>query len=153
VVRIDLAAGGADLTTVDNRISPDSEPEDLLAALATYAALLVAVVETSPPTRRGFHPYGPADPSGFAAMGCDEILVHTDDALRGLGRSATPPAALCALTLRRLFPWVPEGDDPWLELRWANGRIDRPGRPRLRGWSWHCKPLRQWDGTDPTAPG
>jgi hypothetical protein len=70
VVRIDLAAGGADLTTVDNRISPDSEPEDLLAALATYAALLVAVVETSPPTRRGFHPYGPADPSGFARSWC-----------------------------------------------------------------------------------
>jgi Mycothiol maleylpyruvate isomerase N-terminal domain len=146
---IDLAAGGTDLTLVDT-IKPGSAPEDLLATLDTYATLLAAVVETSPSTRRGFHPYGPADPGGFAAMGCDEILVHTDDVLRGLGQVADPPADLCAVTLRRLFPWAPDGADPWPDLLWANGRIDRPGRPRLRRWIWHCKPLSQWDGSQPT---
>lgn len=95
---------------------------------------------------------GMADPSGFAAMACDEMLIHTDDAARGLDVSFDPPHELAEPVLRRLFPWVSEVTDPWQQLRWANGRIELDGRPRLTDWAWHCAPLDEWDGTMPRRP-
>lgn len=83
----------------------------------------------NPPHARGFHPMGAADPSGFAAMACDEILVHTHDAGTGLEADFRPSAALAARVLTRLFPWHEPGDDPWTTLLWANGRLDLPGAP------------------------
>jgi hypothetical protein len=94
---------------------------------------------------------GVADPSGFTAMACDEMLIHTDDAARGLDRTFSPPAELTEPVLRRLFPWVDVGPDPWAQLRWANGRIPFDGRPRLERWRWHCAPLHEWDGTMPPS--
>jgi hypothetical protein len=49
-------------------------------------------------------------------MACDELLIHTDDAGRGLGLVLTPDAALCARVLAHLFPEAP-GD-----VRGALGR-------------------------------
>jgi hypothetical protein len=98
---------------------------------------------------------GMADPSGFAAMACDEMLIHTDDAARGLGLAFSPRHDLAELVLRRLFPWVPVDADPWPLLRWANGRIALGGRARLEGWVWHCAPLDEWNGEPPAnlVPG
>ena len=50
--------------------------------------------------------------------------------------------------LARLFPWHTVGpeDDPWELLRWANGRIELPGRIRQDVWRWQCAPLSEWDG-------
>ena len=141
---IDLAAGGPDLPTVEHRVKAvDVTPADLVATLETYARVVAAVVDASPPTRRGFHPFGPADPAGFAAMACDEMLVHTQDAGRGLRADPpfTPPAALSELVLGRLFPGTAGDDDPWTLLLWANGRIALPGRPRREpGWRWQSSP-------------
>jgi hypothetical protein len=86
--------------------------------------------------------------SGFAAMACDELLVHTDDAARGLGVPFTPPDGLVLATLTRLFPWAP-GTDPWPALLWCNGRVALPGLPRQSRWAWHCAPLEEWDGLNP----
>jgi hypothetical protein len=93
---------------------------------------------------------GSPDPSGFAAMACDELLVHADDAARGLGLAFRPDADLAARVLARLFPWHIAGDDPWRTLLWANGRIDLPGQPTQKGWRWHCAPLAEWDGAPPS---
>ncbi len=148
---IDLSAGATELTTVEQRVKPDGEPAALVSTLTTCASMVVSVLRSVPPTQRGYHPFGVADPSGFAAMACDELLIHTDDALRGLGHVVAPPEDLCALTVRRLFPWVPDVGDPWVELRWANGRIDLPDRPSSNMWQWHCAPLAEWDGINPNA--
>jgi hypothetical protein len=148
---IDLAAAGKDLDPVEHRVKPDSQPGDILDTMETYARLVAWVVDTSPPETRGFHPWGMADPSGFAAMACDELLVHTDDAARGLGLGFEPDRDRVARVLRRLFPWAPTDGDPWASLRWANGRIELHGRPRLQGWSWHCAPLDEWDGRPRTG--
>ena len=59
---------------------------DLLASLKISAAILARVIEAQTPSARGFHPAGMADPSGFAGMACDEILVHTADIAAGLDR-------------------------------------------------------------------
>ena len=146
---IDLSAGGQDLQAVEHRVKPDRPPSELVATLDTYAAIVETIVRAAPPDARGFHPMGTADPSGFAAMACDEMLVHTDDAARGLGRRFVPPAELAEAVLRRLFPWVDVEDDPWQLVLWANGRIELDRRPRLTGWRWHCAPLDEWDGTVP----
>jgi hypothetical protein len=109
------------------------------------------VVDATPPGTRGWHPFGLADASGFAAMACDELLVHSDDAARGLGVPFAPPDELAEATLRRLFPWAPDGVEPWPGLRWANGRADLPGQPRQVDWRWHCAPLEEWDGLNPAG--
>jgi uncharacterized protein (TIGR03083 family) len=145
----DLAAGPRELSAMDLRVRPETPPPDLVAALCSYATVLARVIDGAPPGARGWHPYGLADASGFAAMACDELLVHTSDAARGLGLPFTPSAELAGATLRRLFPWAPTGADPWHALLWANDRVDLPGQERQTGWRWHCAPLAEWDGSNP----
>ena len=89
-----------------------------------------------------------AGADGFLAMGCDEILVHGWDAVRGFGGKFAVPEDLARPVLRRLFPWAPTDAPPWPALLWANGRVDLPGQPRQGpDWLWHCAPLEEWDGT------
>jgi len=158
---IDLAAGGKDLEPVEFRVRTNGPAVDVLDTFVAHAEVLAAVVETSPDSARGFHPMGTADPSGFAAMACDEMLIHTYDASLGLGVPFVPDVGVVEAVLGRLFPWVEvevgprdsaamPGPDSWQQLLWANGRIDLDGSPRLSGWAWHCSPLSEWDGTIPS---
>jgi hypothetical protein len=86
--------------------------ETILRTVGAFATVLARVVDAIPPGARGWHPMGQADASGFAAMACDELLVHSDDAARGLGVPFAPPDGLVRATLTRLFPWAPDAD-PW----------------------------------------
>ncbi|MCB0990657.1 MAG: hypothetical protein R2770_17830 [Acidimicrobiales bacterium] len=148
---IDLAAGGKDLEPVEHRVKYDVANEALIDTMEAYAAVVASVIGSSSDETRGFHPMGAADRSGFAAMTCDELLIHTDDAARGLGLSFRPGDDVSIAVLARLFPWLDDvDDDPWELLRWANGRIDLGDRKRLDDWAWHCAPLSEWDGTIPT---
>jgi hypothetical protein len=144
---IDLSAAGNDLQAVEQRVKTNGTPADVVDTLRAYADVVAAVIDSAPTTARGFHPMGSADPSGFAAMACDEMLIHTDDAARGLGVEFEPASDLVEPVLRRLFPWVTDITDPWAQLRWANGRIALAEQARLEGWAWHCAPLADWDGT------
>jgi uncharacterized protein (TIGR03083 family) len=140
----DLSAGEREVSTMELRIKPESAPAALIATLVTASRIVAQVIAAAPPTARGFHPLGQADPSGFAAMACDELLIHTNDAARGLGRRFTPDPTLCAHVLARLFPEAPTDVASWDGLRWANGRIALPGRPRLTKWRWYCAPPNTW---------
>lgn len=115
-------------------------PAGLLQVLEASGALLVAMARTTPPTVRSYHGFGVSDPEGFTAMGVVETLVHTHDLAQGLGLGFTPPDALCARVLARLFPDAPGGTDPWATLLWATGRGELPGRERLTGWRWYGAP-------------
>jgi hypothetical protein len=147
---VDLWSGRAN-AAFEVKVLPDASNESLLTSLLAASRALAAGVDAAPPDTRGFHPFGSPDPAGFAAMGCDELLVHGDDAARGLGVPFTPDALIAEAVLARLFPWHPVGpdDDPWELLLWANGRVDVGGRAHQSRWRWHCAPLSEWDGTGP----
>ncbi len=146
---LDLWGGAADDAAFDLKVRTDAANAALVVSLSSAAKVCAASVDAAPVGIRGFHPAGAADAAGFAAMACDELLIHTDDAARGLGLRFAPDPALAGRVLARLFPWHQPGDDPWRALLWANGRIDLPGRPSQAGWVWHCAPLEDWDGRPP----
>lgn len=129
--------------------TPTSMPvADLVDILRSAAAVLGAVVRGADLSDRAWHSFGIADRSGFAAMGCDEILVHGYDLAQGLGFDFSPPPQAVERTVRRIFPWAPGSDeaDPWDALLWANGRIPLGDRPPETKWLWHCAPLADWNG-------
>lgn len=127
---------------------PSASPAHLLATVAAAAAVLSEVARAAPPDTRAFHPAGMADVSGWIGMGCEEILLHTDDIAQGLGLPYRAPNDLAARVLARLFPWAPADVDPWDSLRWAAGRAALPDRERLGpDWYWHAPPLAEWDRT------
>jgi hypothetical protein len=149
---LDLWGGPGDDAAFDLTVQADAANAALLVSLRSAAQVCAASVDAAPAGTRGFHPAGAADPEGFAAMACDELLIHTDDAGRGLGLRFAPDPGLAGGVLARLFPWHDLGDDAWQTLLWANGRIDLPGRERQAGWRWHCAPLADWDGLPPARP-
>jgi uncharacterized protein (TIGR03083 family) len=149
---LDLWGGPSDDAAFDLQVRRDASNAALLTSLRSAAHVCAASVDAAPAETRGFHPVGAADPSGFAAMACDELLIHTDDAARALGLQFSPDPDVAGRVLRRLFPWHDPGDDPWQTLLWANDRVDLPGRPSQKGWTWHCAPLADWDGKPRPLP-
>jgi hypothetical protein len=116
----------------DLRVRDDASPRDLLRVVTAAGRLLSDALAASEPAARAWH-WGPTDPSGFAAMGANETLLHTFDITAGLGIAWDPPEPLCAGVLARLFPTAPAGD-PARVLLWCTGRGDLPGRPRVTSW-------------------
>jgi uncharacterized protein (TIGR03083 family) len=125
----------------------------LLDNLRAAVSVLAAVIRDAPPDARSWHNSGMTDPSGYCAMSCDELLVHTWDIGRGLGEAFELPADVCARVVPRLFPmWAPMDGDPRDALLWCNGRIALPDRPRQSAdWGWWSRAVEEWDGTDPDA--
>jgi hypothetical protein len=145
----DLVAGTVEVSTFDLVRRPDVELDEIGRQLGAAAEVLARVVDGADPADRGAHPWGQADPSGFAAMGCAELLLHAWDIADARQLDWFPPADLAAAVRARLFPWAPADADPWTALLWATGRGELPGREPVLSWRWHCAPLAEWDGTQP----
>lgn len=122
----------------------DATAEQMLEFVDTAGRILALAVRAASPATRAYHPSGMADPEGFAAMGCVEILAHGNDMAEGLGLSLDPPRDLCTRVLERMFP-DEVGDladvDPWAAMLWATGRASLPSRPRREKWRWRGAPL------------
>ena len=146
----DLVAGPVEVSAFDLVRRPDAELAEMRRQLHAATEVLARVVDAADPAERGAHSWGLADPSGFAGMGCAELLLHGWDIADGRGLDWAPPAALADATVTRLFPWVPPEPDPWAAMLWATGRGELPGREPVTSWRWHCAPLSEWDGTSPT---
>ena len=137
----DLLDYSLDMTRRCNRAS-------CFPLLTVFSYVFAEAIDAAPSEARGFHGAGMADASGFAAMGCDEILVHGNDMMSGLRAAFIPPEDLCERVLRRLFPWAPADVAGWSGLLWANGRIALDAHGRVDDlWYWHSAPLETWDGT------
>ena len=65
----DLSAGEAEVTTMDLRVKPNSPPTQLVATLVAATRVVASVIETSPPSRRGFHPLWAGRPIGVRRDG------------------------------------------------------------------------------------
>src|SRR3954470_21584822 len=72
----------------------DASPRDLLRIVTGCGRLLSNALSASDPAVRAWH-WGPTDPSGFAALGVNETLMHTHDIAEGLGIGWRPPESLC----------------------------------------------------------
>ena len=132
------------------QVAPGAPIPQLVHTMHTMFVVLAEVARAAPATARAFHPAGMADPSGWIAMGMDELLIHTSDIATGLGLDAEIDAGAARLVLDRLFPWWPRDADPGRALLWANGRGELGDRPNPgSSWLWHCAPLAAWDGTVP----
>jgi hypothetical protein len=149
----DMWSGREDNAAFDVKVLEDAPNEKILTSIEVGARVLACGIDAAPDDLRGFHPFGSPDPPGFAAMACDEILVHTADAMAGLGRSFGGDERLAAEVLARLYPWHTVVGDPWVTLLWANGRVELPDRPFQSRWRWHCEPLSEWDGLPPRVRG
>jgi hypothetical protein len=146
---LDIWSGPDDVAAFDMQVRDDADNASTLHSLVNGARTCAAAIAAAPAATRGYHPAGSPDPSGFAAMACDELLVHGYDAASGLDARLQPDRQLAARVLGRLFPWHQAGDDAWATLLWANGRIELPGLPSQQGWRWHCAPLSEWNGQPP----
>lgn len=123
---------------------------EILAIVRRRADLVALLVTSASPSARGYHVWGRPDRGGYLAMGCAEILLHTDDILQSFSRSFQGPDALCRRLVARLVPWAPAagGDvDGWSLLRWATGRLSLTEHGCVPpDWAWHASPVEEWDG-------
>ena len=121
---------------LDLTVRPDSSPREVLQVVRACAGLLGSALATAEPGARAWH-WGPCDPSGFAAMGVAEVVLHTHDITQGLGVAWQLPEQLCAVVLQRLFPDAPPAA-PARVLLWCTGRGDLEDRPRRTSWTWRA---------------
>jgi hypothetical protein len=136
----DLAAGPDEAGAADWVPEQGAALVDVTISVAAWSEVLARTVDGASPDDRGFHSHGIADRTGFAAIGCAELLVHGTDVADALGLDWSPPADVVAAVLARLFPEVTDVEDPMVGLLWATGRADIPGRERRTQWTYGMTP-------------
>lgn len=98
-----------------------------LDVIVACGRLLSCALDAAGPDARGWH-WGPTDPSGFAALGVNEVVVHTVDICRGWGQVGATGLAVLRGSAEAV-PDVPPGD-PVQALLWVTGRDDLNKRTR-----------------------
>jgi hypothetical protein len=101
---------------------PDATNEEVIDSIVPVATALAAVAAVTPPGVRAYHVTGPSSATDYVGRACVELLVHTDDALSGLGVAFAPPADLCQRVLAQQFPDAAGPGNSWHSLLTANGR-------------------------------
>jgi hypothetical protein len=101
---------------------PDATNEEVVDSIVPVAAGLAAVAAVTPPGVRAYHVTGPSSAADYVGRACVELLVHTDDALSGLGAAFAPPEGLCQRVLAQQFPDASRSGDAWHALLAVNGR-------------------------------
>jgi len=101
---------------------PDATNHEVIDSIVPVATGLAAVAAATPPDVRAYHVTGPSSPADYVGRACVELMVHTDDALNGLGVAFSPPADLCQRVLAQRFPDTARPGNAWLGLLAANGR-------------------------------
>jgi hypothetical protein len=101
---------------------PDATNAEVIDSIVPMAAGLAAVAAVTPPGVRAYHATGPSSAMDYIGRACVELLVHTEDALSGLGLAFAPPADLCERVLARQCPDAAAAGDAWQGLLEATGR-------------------------------
>lgn len=132
----DLAAGADETSPADLVPLPEATLAVASRSVGAWGEVLARTVDGAAAEDLGWHPHGVADATGFAAIGCAELLVHGADVADAVGLDWSPPADVAAAVLARLFPEVTDVDDPLAGLLWATGRAELPGRERRTRWTY-----------------
>jgi hypothetical protein len=111
--------------TAEAALRPDATNEEVIDSIVPVATGLAAVASATPSGVRAYHVTGPSSPADYIGRACVELLVHSDDALSGLGAAFTPPADLCQRVLAQQFPDAAGPGNAWYGLLTANGRPTR----------------------------
>jgi hypothetical protein len=101
---------------------PEATNEAVIDSVVPVATGLAAVAAATPSDVRAFHVTGPSGAADYVGRACVELLVHTHDALSGLGVAFAPPADLCQRVLAQQYPDTARPGNPWHALLAANGR-------------------------------
>ncbi len=101
---------------------PDATNDEVIGSVVPAATALAAVAAATPPGVRAYHVTGPSGAADYVGRACVELLVHTDDALSGLGVAFAPPGDLCRRVLAQQFPEAGRRGNAWHGLLAANGR-------------------------------
>jgi hypothetical protein len=101
---------------------PDATNAEVIDSVVPVAAGLAAVAAVTPPGVRAYHSTGPSSAADYVGRACVELLVHTDDALSGLGVAFSPPEDLCQRILGQQFPDAAGSGSAWHGLLAVNGR-------------------------------
>jgi hypothetical protein len=101
---------------------PDATNDEVIDSVVPVATGLAAVAAVTPADVRAYHVSGPSSAVDYVGRACVELLVHTDDALSGLGVAFAPPADLCRRVLAQQFPDAAGPGNAWHGLLAANGR-------------------------------
>ena len=101
---------------------PDATNGEVIDSVVPVATGLAAVAAVTPPGVTAYHVTGPSSAADYVGRACVELLVHTDDALSGLGVAFAPPADLCQRVLARQFPEAAGPGRAWHGLLAASGR-------------------------------
>lgn len=140
-----LASGTARRLRIDVRCHEGCPNTEVVETLDELSRGLAAVAAVTAPEVRAFHVHGPADVSGFLALACAELLVHTHDILRGLDATLPPEPTIAGRLRERLLPHAPDETPPWPTLLWATGRGSLPGYPDVGDdWVYHATPPEDW---------
>lgn len=120
------------------RVMPaeDATRPERLEAIEACAAALAGVATTAPKEAVGFHISGMRTTEQFLAMACEELIVHTYDATRGLGLPYEPPEELCRLVIEYMYPGRDVQRPMWPYLVWLSGRR----HPAASKWGEPPKP-------------
>jgi hypothetical protein len=107
---------------------PEATPLALVAGLRSVTALFVAVVRDSPGTVTASDGVLDLSLSDWCARAAYELVLHTHDAVWGLGAELDPPLELCRVILESDALWMLDrgqsnaGADPWAALLLGSGR-------------------------------
>jgi len=101
---------------------PDASNEEVVDSVVPVARGLAAVAAATPPGVRAYHVTGPSSAGDYIGRACVELLVHTDDALSGLGVAFAPDTGLCQRVLAQQFPGADRAGNTWHGLLTASGR-------------------------------
>ena len=128
----------------------ESTGRAVLGTLDAGLAVFADVVCVMPAAARAAHSAGLSDSVGWAAMLCDEVLVHSWDITQGMGAAFEMPEELVEAILDRLFPWAGAAGTASQRLLLVNGRRALGDRAAIRDWVWHCGDPAAWDGAIPS---
>lgn len=139
-----LASSTARRLRIDVRCHEGCSNIEVVEALVELSHGLAAIAAVTAPDVRAFHFHGPADASGFLALACAELLVHTHDILRGLDATLPPEPTIAGRVRERLLPHAPDETPPWETLLWATGRGSLTGHPDVGDdWVFHPTPSEE----------